>query len=135
MVREGWRITHFANTESKESGIDLGVSKDSRTIFFEVKGYPTTVYDYGPKLGQSKPTTPSSQARQWYAHALLGIMRMREQYQSNEIALCFPDFPTYRRLIDGTRSSLKLLDVAVYLVMDDLRVLVLIDPSTLAKRE
>lgn len=128
---EGWTITHFANTESKESGIDLGAVKESRRILFEVKGYPTTVYDHGPNRGQFKPTPPNSQARQWYSHAMLGMMRLREKHPCKEIALCFPDFPTYRKLVESTRSSLQILGVAVYLVSATGDVLLLLERDRL----
>lgn len=129
LVSEGWTITHFADTESKETGIDLGVTKNFRGILFEIKGYPTTVYEHGPNRGQLKSTPPNSQARQWYSHALLGMMRLREKHPDKEIALCFPDFPTYRRLVENTRSSLKILAVAVYLATATGDVSILMDPS------
>lgn len=116
---ENWKIKRFADTESKESGIDLEAAKGGRELLFEVKGYPTTVYDHGPDRGQFKATPPSSQARQWYSHALLKMMLLREQHPGKEVALCFPDFLTYRRLIAGTCSSLQALDVAVYLVTEN----------------
>jgi hypothetical protein len=43
-------------------------------------------------------------------------MRLREKRPAANVALCFPDFPTYRKLIEGTRSSLKMLGVGLYLV-------------------
>ncbi|WP_211475157.1 hypothetical protein [Collimonas humicola] len=114
----GWTITASANTETKERGIDLAAVKERRELLVEVKGFPVTTYEHGEKRGLLKPTPPTSQARQWYSHALLSIMRLREKWPVAEVALCFPDFPTYRALIDGTRSSLELLGVGVYLISE-----------------
>ncbi|NEX63351.1 hypothetical protein [Noviherbaspirillum galbum] len=116
--REGWHIQRFADTESKEAGIDLEAVRNGRHVLFEVKGFPTTVYDHGANRGQAKITSPSSQARQWYSHAMLKMLMLLEQHPDKEIALCFPDFMTYRRLIHGTRTSLHALKVSVYLVTE-----------------
>ena len=77
---------------------------------------PSTTYDHGPKRGQPKPTRPTNQARQWFSHALLGMMLMRHKRPDAEIALAFPDFPTYRRLVERTRVSFDLLGFGVYFV-------------------
>lgn len=119
LERQGWRIVRFADTESKETGTDLEVCKESRTILFEVKGYPTTVHDYGARRGEAKSTVPSSQARQWYSHALLKVLMLLDSNPDKEVALCFPDFRTYRGLIEKTRSSLLKLGVSVLLVTSE----------------
>lgn len=115
----GWTITAVANTATKENGIDLAAAMGKRELVVEVKGFPSTTYEHGERRGLPKPTQPTNQARQWYSHALLSIMRLREKRPAAEVALCFPDFPTYRKLIDSTRSSLDLLGVGVYLVFED----------------
>ena len=65
LAREGWDVREAADTESKAPGIDLLVTKDHRWLAIEVKGFPNTTYDHGPKRGQPKPTQPTNQARQW----------------------------------------------------------------------
>jgi hypothetical protein len=114
-----WTITAFANTETKENGIDLVATKDGRWLAVEVKGYPTTVYDHGSKRGQPEPTQPTNQARQWFSHALLSMMRLRHKRPDAEIALCFPDFQTYRALASQTRRSFELLGFGIYFVAKD----------------
>lgn len=119
LEREGWVITASARTETKEAGVDLAAERGKRELMVEVKGFPTTTYEHGEKRGLPKPTPPSSQARQWYSHALRTVMTLRDKHPHAEVALCFPDFPTYRTLIDGTRISLGLVRVGVYLIAED----------------
>lgn len=116
LTAEGWTIRATADTETKEPGIDLLADKGGRWLAVEVKGYPNTTYDHGPKQGQPKPTPPATQARQWFSHALLGMMLLRDRRPDAEIAVCFPDFATYRSLIKRTAGSFALLGFGVYLV-------------------
>lgn len=51
----GWEVREAADTESKAPGIDLLATKDGRWLAVEVKGYPSTTDDHGPKRGQPKP--------------------------------------------------------------------------------
>src|SRR4051794_9097995 len=56
LIAQGWDVREAADTESKAPGIDLLATKDERWLAIEVKGYPNTTYDHGPKRGQPKPT-------------------------------------------------------------------------------
>jgi len=112
----GWTITNFANTSLKQTGIDLALTRSGKSLVVEVKGYPGTTYEHGAKRGRPKPTRPTSQATQWYSHALHSAMRLLETNPTAAVALCFPDFPKYRELIHATRSSLNTLRIGVYLV-------------------
>lgn len=68
LASKGWEVREAADTESKAAGIDLLAEQCQRWLAIEVKGYPSTTYDHGPKRGQPKPTQPSNQARQWFSH-------------------------------------------------------------------
>lgn len=116
---EGWDVREAADTESKAPGIDLLATKDHRSLAIEVKGYPNTTYDHGAKRGQPKPTQPTNQARQWFSHALLGMMLLRHRRPDAEIAICFPRFRTYESLLERTRLSFELLGFGVYYVEED----------------
>jgi hypothetical protein len=116
---EGWTVRALADTETKEPGIDLLAEKGDRWLAVEVKGYPSTVYDHGPKKGQPKPTQPPNQARQWFSHALLAVMLLRHKRPDAEIAICLPDFATYRSLLSRTALSFRLLGIGVYLVPEN----------------
>ena len=118
LAHDGWTVQAAADTESKEPGIDLLATRDDRWLAIEVKGYPSTTYEHGEKRGQPKPTQPTNQARQWFSHALLSAMLLRSKRPDAEIALCFPSFGTYERLIQRTRQSLSNLGVGVYLVQE-----------------
>jgi hypothetical protein len=119
LAADGWQVLEAADTESKAAGIDLLARQDQRWLAIEVKGYPNTTYEHGPNRGQPKPTQPSNQARQWFSHALLGMMLLRHRRPDAEVAICLPAFKTYESLIDRTRRSFELLGFGVYLVADD----------------
>ncbi len=116
---EGWEVREVADTESKAPGIDLLATKENRWLAIEVKGYPNTTYDHGPKRGQSKPTQPPTQARQWFSHALLGMMLLRDKRPDAEIAIAFPRFTTYENLVERTKASFSLLGFGVYFVNEN----------------
>ena len=119
LIADGWDVREAADTESKSPGIDLLATRQHRWLAIEVKGYPNTTYDHGPKRGEPKPTQPSNQARQWFSHALLGMMLLRDRRSDAEIAICFPRFKTYEALVARTRASFDLLGFGVYFVDED----------------
>jgi hypothetical protein len=111
-----------ADTASREQGIDVVASKGTRTLAIEVKGFPSRSYADPRKADQVKPTNPLTQARHWYAAAMLQAMLMRQQHPSYEIAVAFPDVPTYRTWHERTRESLADLQVTTFFVAADGRV-------------
>ena len=119
LARESWDVREAADTESKAPGIDLLATKDHRWLAVEVKGFPNATYDHGPKRGQLKPTQPTNQARQWFSHALLGMMLLRDKRPDAEIAIAFPRFTTYENLVERTKMSFGLLGFGVYLVNEN----------------
>lgn len=76
----------------------------------------------GKRRGQPKSTRPPTQARHWYAGALLTTMLTKSAHPDWTLALAVPDFPTYRSLLKRTATSLRALGVEVYLVSEDGRV-------------
>jgi len=116
---KGWEVREAADTETKAPGIDLLATAPGRWLAIEVKGYPTTTYDHGPKRGMPKPTQPASQARQWFSHALLGMMLLRDRRPDAEIAICFPRYTTYENLVRRVAVSFDLLGFGVYFVDED----------------
>ena len=119
LAGEGWTVREMADTETKAPGTDLLATKGERWLAIEVKGYPSTTYDHGPKRGLPKPTQPASQARQWFSHSLLGLILLRDRRPDAEIAVCFPAFTTYESLVKRTRHFFELLGFGVYLVGED----------------
>ncbi len=119
LVGEGWDVREAADTESKAPGIDLLATKDHRWLAIEVKGFPSSTYDHGPKRGLPKPTQPTNQARQWFSHALLGMMLLRDKRPDAEIAIACPRFTTYENLVQRTMVSFGLLGFGVYFVNEN----------------
>jgi len=118
LIAKGWTVREAADTELKAPGIDLLAERGGRWLAIEVKGYPNTTYDHGPKRGQPKPTQPTNQARQWFSHALLGMMLLRDKRPDAEIAIAFPKFTTYENLVRRTSVSFGLLGFGVYFVSE-----------------
>jgi hypothetical protein len=116
LAADGWHIDRVADTASREQGIDILATKDGRTLAIEVKGFPSRSYADPRKADQVKATNPSVQARHGYAAAMLQAMFMRQEHPDYEIAVAFPDVPTYRTLHQRTRGSLADLRVATYFV-------------------
>lgn len=118
LTAEGWRVERAMDTASRERGIDILATKDNRTLAVEVKGYPTTTYQRGPKQGLPKPTAPTNQARQWFSHALLAAVLTPSSHPGVEVALAFPDMPRFRGLLDRSAWALRRLGTGVYLVRE-----------------
>ncbi len=117
---EGWSKPSIANTESREAGVDIATMKDGKLLLVEVKGYPSKLYQRGKNKGLLKPTNPSTQARHWYGEVLLSAILWQDRfsYANPEIAIAFPDFPTYTKLVNRTRHALTRLDIYVYIVQE-----------------
>lgn len=116
---DDWTVTEAADTATKAPGIDLVATRNGRWLAIEVKGYPNTTYDHGPNRGLPKPTLPTNQARQWFSHALLGMMLLRDRRPDAEIAISLPAFGTYEKLVARTRLSFELLGFGVYFVAEN----------------
>lgn len=112
----GWEIKRAANTKNKEPGVDVVATRGQQKLLIEVKGFPSKTYEAGSKKGELKPTQPTSQARQWYSHALLSAMRMLDKNNNSFIGLCFPECKTYRNLVGQTGLSLRKLGVGVLFI-------------------
>jgi hypothetical protein len=119
---DDWAVRSAADTATKARGIHLMATKGSRCLTVEVKGYPTATFEHGPKRGQPKMTQPATQARQYFSHALLGMMLLRHKHPDAEIAACFPKFETFVSLARRTRASFELLGFGLYFVAQDGRV-------------
>lgn len=116
LVVAGWTIESAADTASRQRGIDLVATKGGRRLAVEVKGYPGTVYARGERAGQPKPTAPTTQARHWFAQALLTAVLVGGAEERAEVAIAFPDMPRFRDLIARSEWALRRLGVRVILV-------------------
>jgi hypothetical protein len=119
LTAEGWDITRVADTGSKESGTDVIVRRDGRTMHLEVKGWPSASYRDPAKADLTKPTLPATQARVWFNDGVVHVLRLRESHPDDAVGLVFPDYPTYRRLAEGIGGSLRRCEIEVLLVAAD----------------
>ena len=119
LANEGWEIVNKADTHSKERGVDIHATREDATLLVEAKGYPSVDYRDPRRAGQTKRTNPSSQAQQWYSHALLKALRLQTKFPDAIVALAFPDFPRYQVLFEETRVGLLKLDVALFTVREN----------------
>lgn len=116
---EGWEIQSTSDTASREQGADIVARLGDRRLVVEVKGFPTDTYARGPRAGQHKPTNPATQARHWFAGALLTVALASDAHPSADVVMVFPAFDTYRSLVARTSRSLAAMKIAVYLVAED----------------
>jgi hypothetical protein len=115
---EGFTIKRAANTATLERGPDiLAIHRETgRRRHVEVKGYPLETYARGVRRGQPKPTRPQTQARHWFAEALFSIALAKSLYPPDEVAVGFPDYDLYIRLLNRIRWVRARLGIHAYLV-------------------
>ncbi len=118
LIAEAWTITAAADTASRQRGIDLVAVKGNQTLAVEVKGYPGTVYAYGPRAGQPKPTKPPLQARHWLAEALMSTLVAAGTGKFTDVAIALPDLPRYRDLLAKIDHAINKLGLRVFLVQE-----------------
>ncbi|GAA3390601.1 DUF7662 domain-containing protein [Cryptosporangium minutisporangium] len=116
LVRTGWRIERVADTAAREQGIDVVARRGACIRAIEVKGYPSRSYADARRAGERKPTGPSTQARHWYAAALLQAVLVRDAHPGYRVGIALPDVPTYRSLFARSHRSLDDLAIAMYFV-------------------
>lgn len=115
----GWRIRRVAGTASSEHGVDIEAERGAATVLVEVKGYPGTVYARGPRQGEPRSGSVGSQARAYFASAVLSGVLMRSARPDADIVLAFPEMATYTSLAVRTARPLAECGVAVRLVRED----------------
>jgi PIN domain nuclease of toxin-antitoxin system len=115
-----WRIISKADTRSKARGPDIHAERDDgASLLVEVKGFPSKLYRDERRVNEIKPTNPNNQAQQWYSHAVLKALRLRNRYSDSTVALAFPDHPRYRALFSETKSSLQKLGIVLFFVNEN----------------
>jgi Holliday junction resolvase-like predicted endonuclease len=122
LAARGWTIEAAGDAASRQRGIDLVATKANRRLAVEVKGYPGTVYARGAKAGQPKPTAPTTQARHWFAQALLTAVVTAGGQERLEVGIAFPTMPRFRDLITRSEWALRRLGIRVFLADESGRV-------------
>ncbi|KAA1415350.1 hypothetical protein F0U44_21975 [Nocardioides humilatus] len=116
LVGAGWRIFSVANTATKEHGIDVVAGLRDEVVGIEVKGFPSRGYADPARAGETKRSSPSTQAGHWYSQAVLAAMRLRGKKPDWRSVIALPDFPRYRDLHAETMSSLSAAQIEVWWV-------------------
>lgn len=114
-----WTIHSVPDTATKAPGVDIHAVRNGHSLLIEVKGYPSTVYESGPKAGQPKRTNPPTQARHWAGEALLSALLRLQEDSSTQVAIAFPDFGVYHKLLSRIRKPLELLGIMVLIVSEE----------------
>jgi len=127
LTARGWSIESIANTETGEPGADIKARRADSVLIVEVKGYPSKTYERGPRKGQPKRTNPATQARHWFAEALLTALLRQAQDRQHHVAIAFPEFAVYSKLLTRVAESLRLLGLIVLLVQESGTVVIVQD--------
>jgi hypothetical protein len=127
LTGRGWSIERIANTETGEPGADIKARRSGSVLIVEVKGYPSKTYERGPRKGQPKRTNPATQARHWFGEALLTALLRRAENGQHHVAIAFPEFAVYTKLLTRVTGSLKMLGLIVLLVQESGTVVIVQD--------
>lgn len=107
LTQLGYKIAFTADTASKQRGKDIIANSPSgKTLWVSAKGYPA---------GTVK-TSPRTQARHWFSHAVFDLVIWHSENASAELALAFPNQVTYRNLAVRVRWLLEYLAASIYWV-------------------
>jgi hypothetical protein len=118
LTAEGWTIESIADTEKGQAGADIRAQRQGQILIVEVKGYPSKVYERGTRSGQPKPTNPATQARHWVAEALLTALLRQSESEADQVAIAFPDFPVYTKLLARLAEPVTKLGLQVLIVRE-----------------
>ncbi len=113
LATTGWRVLAVADTQSRAAGTDIVAETDGKKLHVEVKGYPSSTYARGDRKGQPKPTYPATQARHWFAGALMKAAMLRGDHPDDHVAMGLPAFETYSSLVGRVADTLAASSIDV----------------------
>ncbi len=107
LIAKGQRVASHADTSTREQGKDIVAENgDGRALWITVKGFPEK--------------SQHTQARHWFAGALLDLARYRDEDGNAVLAMGLPrGFKTYEGLISRTDAVRVFLGYRVYWVKAD----------------
>jgi len=88
LVSNKCQILSVADTESRQTGIDITAKKNGLNIWISVKGYPR----------ETEKTKALTQAGHWFKDVIFDVLRYRQDDAKIIIGVGLPDFPRYRNL-------------------------------------
>lgn len=113
---QGWDIVATADTATRASGPDVHARAGATDLVVEVKGLP-----------EHAGASAATQARHYAGGALLTALLAWADQPTACIGLVFPDAATFRNLIRRLRAPLERLEMSVWFVHDDGRVVLWLD--------
>jgi Holliday junction resolvase-like predicted endonuclease len=119
LARTGWQITSAADTARREHGIDIVAIRQGHALAIEVKGFPSRYYADPSRADEQKKTQPSTQAKHWYAQAVLAAMLTRSRRPRDQAVIALPDFPRYRKLYSESAGSLQQCAIELWWVSEN----------------
>jgi Holliday junction resolvase-like predicted endonuclease len=119
LASTGWRVRSVADTAARQRGVDVLADRGQETVAVEVKGFPGREYADPARAGERKPTQPSTQAKHWYAEAVLAAMLTRSRRPQARSVIALPRFRRYQDLYDGTAGSLARSAIELWWVNKD----------------
>ena len=133
LTGRGWTIEAIADTATGETGADVRATRSDQVLLVEVKGYPSKFYERGPKAGQLKRTKPPTQARHWFGEALLTALVRQSDDRAFQVAIAFPEFDAYTKLLGRIGQSISKLGLMVLIIIESGRVDVVQDGSRIQR--
>jgi hypothetical protein len=110
LVGAGWRITQAMSTASKAPGIDVVATRDGHELWVTVKGYPQA----------TARTAAPTQARHWFAEAMLDVVRYRTKRPDAGLAVGLPaGFACYLNLAQSVEWLHRSAPFTFYWVGED----------------
>lgn len=119
LVGDGWSVTRVADTASKEHGTDVEAVRAGERAHVEAKGWPSATYVDPAREHEQKKTMPATQARVWFADAIVHALRLRTSNPDDRVAVALPAVDTYRRLWEGIRPPVLQAQIALLWVAQD----------------
>jgi len=118
---ENFIIIKIADTQKKEPGPDILAKRKAGKGFTEiryvaVKGYPSRYYTQGEKKGKVKRASRSTQARHWFAEAIMELILAKSRDENIQIALGLPEFKVYKNLLNKIKWFRQKVGLLCYLV-------------------
>ena len=117
--RIGAFVRSVADTATKVRGTDIVATLDGRTVYIEVKGWPSTQYADPARAHEQKRTNPSVQAKHWMAEAVFSALRLRAKHDDDRVVVAFPAFPRYENLADEVAPVLARAGIEMWFVGED----------------
>ena len=106
----GYRIRSAANTATRAPGKDvIAVAPSGQILWISAKGYPVGTVN----------TSPHTQARHWFAHALFDLILWHGENATVALGLALPQKETYRKLANRASWFLSKTRNCIYWVADD----------------